>query len=197
MVSGHIQRTLKVGTCCAPQAITTQQVFFFKVFIMPVKVFDLRPTVFKGIKGYAGKQRYKTVNNQVLATPSDIPYSWKAGKVDVPKTDRTRAFKVADGLYSLFPDPVKLLWRKAVKKHGISGYNLYMLECVACFVAGNYAPDCPSISGGYGYKKITPGAYFPPPSETLSEYQWIWENKKTGKLLDYYYKFLMLTNVIV
>lgn len=74
-------------------------------------------------------------------------------------------FKKADKIYSNWPEHKKQVWRDAVKKPGISGYTLWMKECLHLWGKGEYAPDVPSISGGYTYEKAIPGTTYPPPSD--------------------------------
>jgi len=75
------------------------------------------------------------------------------------------AFKKADKIYSNWPEHKKQVWRDAVKKPVMSGYTLWMKECLYLWGKQEYAPDVPSISGGYTCEKATPGNTYPPPSD--------------------------------
>lgn len=55
------------------------------------------------------------------------------------------------------------LWRAALKRPHLSNYDLWMKEALTAFNAAHYAPDIPSVSGGYTTKEIIYGETHPPP----------------------------------
>ncbi len=59
------------------------------------------------------------------------------------------------------------LWRKAVKKPGITGYDLWIME--ACYLAkqGRYFPDVPSGSGGWSKYAAIEGRKWKPPADCV------------------------------
>jgi len=73
-------------------------------------------------------------------------------------------FAKADKLYSAFPESEKNIWRRAVKKPGITGYTLWMKECLYLWGRGESSPLKPSISGGYTREKAIPGGPYPAPT---------------------------------
>ncbi len=66
-----------------------------------------------------------------------------------PMTMAQKTFKYCDAVYQQFTEAEKQVWRNAVKKRGMSGYNLWMKESMALAAQGFYLPDVPSPSGGY------------------------------------------------
>lgn len=75
-----------------------------------------------------------------------------------------QGFMKADKLYSSFPESEKQVWRDAVKRPVMSGYTLWMSECLYLWSKGLSSPLKPSISGGYSPKKAIPGGPYPPPT---------------------------------
>lgn len=73
-------------------------------------------------------------------------------------------FQTADKYYSAFPEAQKQVWRDAVKKPVMSGYTLWMKECLYLWGQGLNSPLRPSISGGYTCEKAITGGPYPPPS---------------------------------
>ncbi len=73
-------------------------------------------------------------------------------------------FQKADKYYSAFPEPEKQIWRDAVKKRVLSGYTLWMKECLYLWGQGLNSPLKPSISGGFTREKAITGGPYPPPS---------------------------------
>jgi len=84
-----------------------------------------------------------------------------------------KAWKHADWLYANGKVDATA-WRKALKRPNMSPYDLWMRECMACFSKGLYAPDHPSISGGWSRDKITPGHTYQPSAECIKPYLASW-----------------------
>lgn len=62
----------------------------------------------------------------------------------------------ADTFYKQMPQSERDTWKAAVKKNHLTGYQLFMKECLGLFSQGRNGPVVPSISGGYTYDKATP-----------------------------------------
>lgn len=84
-------------------------------------------------------------------------------KKRIKQSSSCQGFIKADKIYSNWPEARKQIWRDAVKRRYMSGYTLWMKECLYCWSNGWFAPDIPSISGGYSVKKVIPGTEYPPP----------------------------------
>ncbi len=87
-------------------------------------------------------------------------------KTATEKTDFQKcpceAFKKCDKKYQQLSLQQRAPWRAAVKKPHISGYNLYMKECVSLLIKEENFPDCPSVSGGYSCMFAQGGETSPP-----------------------------------
>lgn len=62
-------------------------------------------------------------------------------------------FRHADTLYTTLSKAKRAEWKAAVKRPGMSGYDLFMKEAVALLAKGKRPPDHPSISGGWSTRK--------------------------------------------
>ncbi len=80
-----------------------------------------------------------------------------------------KAWKYADRLWTM-KAPAEEAWRKALKKSGMSSYDLYMKEALRCANDGNYYPIWPSVSGGYSLDKVKPGRWYQPPYLCIKSY---------------------------
>lgn len=72
------------------------------------------------------------------------------------------AFRLADLYWQHNAAALKPVWDPAVKKRHMSGYELFMKEAVYIVQQVNRLPACPSISGGYSCKNVTPSETVPP-----------------------------------
>lgn len=61
-------------------------------------------------------------------------------------------------------------WRKAVKRPGMSGYDLWMREAVHLASQGHYFPHMPSISGGWSASKCVLGFDYQPSALCINDY---------------------------
>ncbi len=66
-----------------------------------------------------------------------------------PASCACEAWKAADMNWVLLTEAQRQVWRDAVRRPGISGYDMYMSENMHCFHDGDGGPDGPSPSGGY------------------------------------------------
>lgn len=75
------------------------------------------------------------------------------------------AWSTCDALWIAFSAAQQQVWRDALTRAGMSGYDLWMSECLTTTIAGQYAPDAPSASGGWSTNEATAGSTYPPPDE--------------------------------
>ena len=61
----------------------------------------------------------------------------------------------------------KQLWRRAVKKSHMTGYDLWIMEACALAKQGFYLPDVPSVSGGYTTWRAVAGSRWQPPADCV------------------------------
>ena len=73
------------------------------------------------------------------------------------------AWQFCDLTYQAMSDEDKLAWRNALKKRHMSGYDLWMKECLPLVNQGKNPPDSPSISGGFSSTTAVPGIRYPLP----------------------------------
>ncbi len=73
------------------------------------------------------------------------------------------AFKFCDLAYQSFSDEEKAQWRDAIKKQGMSAYDLWMKECLTLVNSGENPPDEPSVSGGWSTASVAAGTTRPLP----------------------------------
>ncbi len=59
-------------------------------------------------------------------------------------------------------------WRHAVKKPGLTGYDLWIMEATYLAKLGLYFPEHPSNSGGWSRKAAIPGHTYQPPADCVS-----------------------------
>lgn len=78
-----------------------------------------------------------------------------------------QSWKQCDWLYQMMTEEQRLVWRKAIKKPHMSGYDLWMKECVSLSVKGKNPPDLPSVSGGYSTALAIPGTTWLPPDPDM------------------------------
>ncbi|MBA7540040.1 hypothetical protein ES705_32329 [subsurface metagenome] len=111
--------------------------------------------------------------------PSRIEYHRKYGKtvwrmkpphkrtltLGEPKANPCKQWQHADALWVSQPDAWRQTWRDALKKPGMSGYDLWMKEALTLCSQNKYLPDEPSISGGWSTSKVVPGETWPPPGK--------------------------------
>lgn len=80
---------------------------------------------------------------------------------DVHRTEKQKcpceAFTAADLSYQKMSDPDRLTWKKALKKPGMSAYELYMKEAISALINSGRYPECPSVSGGFSCSSVIPG----------------------------------------
>ncbi len=67
------------------------------------------------------------------------------------------AFTACDLAYQRMSAAAKKIWKDAIKKPGISAYELYMKECLATMIKTGTYPDGPTDSGGFSCRLVTPG----------------------------------------
>ncbi|MBA7543016.1 hypothetical protein ES705_35342 [subsurface metagenome] len=113
--------------------------------------------------------------------PSRIEYHRVAGKtvwrmkpphkrkltLDSPEANPCKQWKQADAIWVSQVEPWRQLWRNALKKPGMSGYDLWMKEALTLCSQQKYLPDVPSISGGWSTSKVIPGTTFPPAGKII------------------------------
>ena len=73
-------------------------------------------------------------------------------------------FKYVDAIWQRLSTAERAPWFAAVKKRGISGYDLWMSEQLYLALHAQWLADGPSISGGFSPRKAVPGKTFPPPT---------------------------------
>ncbi|MBA7534182.1 hypothetical protein ES705_26428 [subsurface metagenome] len=107
--------------------------------------------------------------------PSRIQYHRKEGKtvwrmkpphkrkleLDSSEANPCRQWKQADAIWVAQSENWRQMWREALKKPGMSGYDLWMKEALTLCSQGNNLPDVPSISGGWSTAKVIPGDTWP------------------------------------
>ncbi len=76
------------------------------------------------------------------------------------------AFQFCDLIYQGFTPEQKAAWRDALKKNGMSAYDLWMKECLPLVNDGQNPPDNPSVSGGYTGNDAAPGTQNPLPDDS-------------------------------
>ncbi len=69
---------------------------------------------------------------------------------------------MCDQYYQDMDPIVKDAWRFCVKKRGMSGYGLFMKECLCLLIKGYNFPRTCSPSGGYNCLTVDPGDEVPP-----------------------------------
>jgi hypothetical protein len=72
-------------------------------------------------------------------------------------------FKYVDAIWQRLSPAERAPWFAAVKKRGISGYDLWMSEQLYLALHAQYLANGPSISGGFSPRKAVPGTIWPPP----------------------------------
>jgi len=75
-------------------------------------------------------------------------------------------YAVADRFWQMMPRSERQEWNAAVKRPYLTGYQLWMKEAMSLFARQEFAPDHPSISGGFTTHKAIPGTKVrscPPP----------------------------------
>jgi hypothetical protein len=133
---------------------------FFREFFV-ARVAPMYPIV--GLSGPMGTGYYTTNKWGVdLVQRNTLARSYSQKK-RIASGVKCQGFSSADKIYSGWPDSKKDVWRDAVKKPVMSGYTLWMKECLFAWSKGWYAPDVPSISGGYSCRRVVPGHTYPPP----------------------------------
>ncbi len=98
-----------------------------------------------------------------LVSRPKIPHKKQEGKTPHQKCP-CEAFTMCDKRYQTFDVQTRAKWKVFVKNKPMSGYGLWMKECLCCLIRGYNFPDQPSASGGYSCALIIPGAD-PPPLE--------------------------------
>ena len=68
------------------------------------------------------------------------------------------SFTICDLSYQNMSGPDKSLWKAALKKPGMSAYELYMKECLSTAMRTATYPECPSVSGGFSCGSVIAGA---------------------------------------
>jgi hypothetical protein len=68
-----------------------------------------------------------------------------------------KMFKRADALWVDMSDAAREPWHQNARARGISGYDLWMKECLWLWHRGLLAPDLPGASGGWQPHSATPG----------------------------------------
>ncbi|MBA7539852.1 hypothetical protein ES705_32137 [subsurface metagenome] len=85
----------------------------------------------------------------------------RAHKKDTHRTPRQKcpceAFTLCDLAYQRMSAEDKKIWKDALKKPGMSAYELYMKECISSMIHTGTYPDCPTASGGFSCRLIKPG----------------------------------------
>jgi hypothetical protein len=138
--------------------------------------------------------------------PSRIEYHRLAGKtvwrmkpphkrkleLGSPAANPCRQWQQADAIWVGQDETWRQKWRNALKKPGISGYDLWMKEALTCCASNRFLPDDPSISGGWSTAKVIPGVTWPPEGKVLpipppppADYFLCW-NCPAGSYLTFY-----------
>ena len=103
--------------------------------------------------------------NQTTTLPPHLYHKRKSlmAKVDpnLPHDPECKCFTYCDLLYQGFTPAERLKWRQALKKPGLSPYDLWMSECLTLTTKRQHPPDVPSISGGWSNKKCLEGSTRP------------------------------------
>lgn len=73
------------------------------------------------------------------------------------------AFKFCDEIYSNMSALDQDLWHRGLKKRKMSGYGLWMSECLTLVNLGLNPPDRPSVSGGFDPHAAEEGDRYPLP----------------------------------
>ena len=115
------------------------------------------------IKGVFDGSLWETREGRVVLK-SKTPYRPKKHTHrEKPRVCACAAWQRADKIWQEMPETEKSEWNAAVKRPGMCGYALWMMEAVTMFALGLPAPDSPSPSGGYAVSKIRPGTRHMPP----------------------------------
>ncbi len=121
------------------------------------------------VTGNFGKGRYRTTKaGTLLYAPKGRPKT----KIKGPKEELKcpcAAWKLADATWVGMTEAEQQVWIDALKKPGMSGYDLFMKEAVTCMIAGNNSPITPSISGGWSTTKVKCDGPIPPPEACIDE----------------------------
>ncbi len=83
-----------------------------------------------------------------------------------PEANPCAQWRTADALWVSQPESWRQMWRDALKKPSMSGYDLWMKEALTLCSQNKYLPDEPSISGGWSTKKVIAGVTWPPEGKT-------------------------------
>ena len=82
-----------------------------------------------------------------------------------PFKKECQAHKYADWLYQQKSESDISYWRSKLKKSHMSAYDLWMKECMACFLNYGTSPFVASVSGGFSTKKVVAGGPYLCPTE--------------------------------
>jgi hypothetical protein len=123
-----------------------------------------RSPLISAIRGRVGDTIYGTQ----YRTNKGVQDCWSATRKHNPRPLATedqnpmqRGFEYCDDIYSNMPEAEKELWRKAVKKRHLTGYQLWMKEALYCEGLKQNLPDAPSASGGFSCREVVPGTKRP------------------------------------
>ncbi len=113
--------------------------------------------------------------------PSRIEYHRVAGKtvwrmkpphkrkleLGSPAANPCQQWQQADAIWVNQGESWRQKWRDALKKPGMSGYDLWMKEALTLCSQNKNLPDDPSISGGWSTAKVIPGDTWPPAGKEI------------------------------
>ncbi|MDD4919026.1 MAG: hypothetical protein PHE72_14615 [candidate division Zixibacteria bacterium] len=113
-----------------------------------------------------GSRQHLGFTNKAIV-PRKI-YSKRVKNIFDPKdtTTETRdccVFRYVDAVWQRMTRAQRDVWKRAVKKRYISGYDLFMSENLYLALRAQWLPDGPSRSGGFSFAYVVPGTRTPPP----------------------------------
>ncbi|MBA7536907.1 hypothetical protein ES705_29172 [subsurface metagenome] len=108
--------------------------------------------------------------DQVWKTPAYkgnmYPVTRRAARKHTDKSEwhqcPCKAFTLCDKHYQQMNSDEKKKWKDALKKPGMSAYELYMKECLCSLIGNGHFPYKPSQSGGFSCRSLIPGPETPP-----------------------------------
>lgn len=105
-----------------------------------------------GVSGRLGSHQFTKhpyIKGGKFAIKETKPHKPADRPDDDPRNCPCKAFKSCDAQWVAMTEAQKAVWIGAVKKPGMSGYDLWMKECLTCYNDGLPSPGEPSASGGY------------------------------------------------
>ncbi|MBA7699123.1 hypothetical protein ES703_107809 [subsurface metagenome] len=141
--------------------------------------------LFFDIRGKFGNYVFKKhpYSDQVVLEPKALYSQDPAKRAALNRSQK--CFKAADLFWTSNTIAWRKMWCDAVKKKAMTGYLLWMKEALPLLNEGSYAPDVPSISGGYTSYKAKPGWSLsspcapPSPPGVWIKYINAWKTEKT------------------